>query len=501
MQGLALVVSSRLMLFRRLLFCVLLASGCTQSETPRPSTSANAAKSVESIPSAAASVAPTNSAMAASGEPPLEALPPLAPSSVGPAYVLVNHSGVLQIDDDGVRVAIPIPEEKLSIFTQISISASGRLWLTDFQGIRVRSLKGDISTPRVVKDGPLYENLILLSDSDVWGVTSDIEWNIVHYNGSSWKNVRQRSQFPGKYEDNKFSGLAVTSEGVWVASWNGLWRGNGDRWEQIDLPDGVGTGPQLFTYRDQVLVAGAGVAFLRKAGTWSKLALPENILLRYAIHDLGLFAAPHRNKGTVFIGSVEGSTKYLESEAVLGKNILTLAFDTSGRLWVGTEQALSVLDRRGHIIKEWSTGTLLGLNGSIMDLAIVAGGPTKLPEPRAAKLWEIKGQFVAYRSSKAIGGATITLCPPGTRECATSPGAKRVTTDDQGGFRFSDVPEGEFWLDVQPPPQNADCKTPFTVTDTSLVPRRDCRENPAAPGVCDLGTIRTCLPFEMPPRH
>jgi len=440
--------------------------------------------------------------MATNAELPLEPLPPLPPSSVGPAYVLVNHTGVLQIDEDGVKIAIPIPEEKLSIFTQISISPSGRLWLTDFQGIRVRSLQGEISTPRVVKDGPLYENLILRSDSDVWGVTSDIEWNIVHYNGSSWKNVRQRSQFPGKFDDNKFSGLVVTSEGVWVSSWNGLWRGNGDRWEQVELPEGIGSGPKLYAYRDQVIVAGAGSTFLRKSGTWSKLALPENILLLYTIHDSGLFAAPHQKKSTVLFGAIGSSTKYSESDAVLGKNIRALVFDASGRLWVGTEQALTVLDRRGHILKEWTAGTLPGLNGSIMDLAIVGAGPTKLPEPQAAKTWEITGRFEAYRSSKPLAGATITLCPPGIRECANSPGAKRITTDANGGFRFSGVAEGEFWLDVQAPPNTSDCQTPFTLMDKYLVPKRDCRENAAAPGVCDLGSILTCLPFEMPPpRH
>ncbi|HRI70984.1 MAG TPA: hypothetical protein PK156_42415 [Polyangium sp.] len=48
---------------------------------------------------------------------------------------------------------------------------------------------------------------------------------------------------------------------------------------------------------------------------------------------------------------------------------------------------------------------------------------------------------------------------------------------------------------------NSDCFTPLTGTNDSLVPTRDCHEKPEAPGVCDLGTIATCLPFEMPPPH
>lgn len=484
---------------RRLLLWILLLSGCTQPETPASSTSAGAVKSNGAVPSATAATVPSTSSALVDNEPPVAALPPLPPSSPGPAYVLVNYSGVLQIDDKGVNVAIPIPQEKLSNFTEIAVSPSGRLWLTDFQGIRARSLQGEMANPRTVKDGPLYKNLVLLSDSDVWGVTSDIEWRIVHYNGSSWKNGRNRSDFAGKYEDNKFSGLVVTSEGIWVSSWNGLWRGKADRWEQIELPEGIGTGLELFGYRDQLIIAGAGVAYLRKSGVWTKLAWPENTLLNCSIHDLGLFAAPHRKKSTVVLGSVEGSSRYLESDPVLGKNIRALAFDTSGRLWVGTEQALTVLDRRGRMLKEWTAGTLPGLNGSIMGLAIVGAGPAILPEPRAGKTWEVKGQFVAYKNSKVLPGATITLCSSGTSECGTSPGLQQVTTDAQGIFRFSNVPEGEFWIHVQPPPKHPDCATPFTVTDRSLVPHRDCQEKPEAPGVCDLGKLPTCLPFEMPP--
>jgi hypothetical protein len=57
-------------------------------------------------------------------------------------------------------------------------------------------------------------------------------------------------------------------------------------------------------YRDQLIVANPGAVFLRKAGTWTKLAWPDNLMLRWVVSDLGFFAAPHRNKPRIVIGSV-----------------------------------------------------------------------------------------------------------------------------------------------------------------------------------------------------
>jgi hypothetical protein len=185
----------------------------------------------------------------------------------------------------------------------------------------------------------------------------------------------------------------------------------------------------------------------------------------------------------------------------LGQDLRTLAIDGSGRVWVGTDQALAVLDRRGHLLAQWFAGTLDGLTGSILDIAVVGAGPKTLPAPKAARLWEVTGRFVTYKSHAPLFGASLTLCSSGAANCAGDSGAKRVTTDKLGAFRFSAIPEGEFWIRVQPPRGTSDCESPFTVTDKSLVPAHDCHENPGASGVCDLGTITTCFPFEMPPPH
>ncbi len=148
---------------------------------------------------------------------------------------------------------------------------------------------------------------------------------------------------------------------------------------------------------------------------------------------------------------------------------------------------------------QWPAGTLDGLTGSIIDIAVTGGGPQTLPAPKAARTWDVKGQFVTYKRHSPLAGATLGLCSPGASRCVGDSRAKHTTTDAQGAFRFPATPEGEFWIHVEPAPGTSDCASPFTLVNKSLVPARDCHEVAGAPGVCDLGTITTCLPFEMPP--
>lgn len=470
----------------------LVVLGCTRPDVPVQSTSRVESKSAEPLPLAP----PSASASAIIKAPEPE---PIPSGASAPAYVLADYSGVLQIMDGGVSKVFPIPSDRSSSFTEITVSPAGTMWLSDYQGIRTYSRLNGYGSIRRVKDGPLYEKIIVRSENDAWAVSNDIEWSVLHYDGVTWKSVRQRKQFPGKYDDNKFSGLAVTSDGVWVSSWNGVWHAVGDKWENVVLPEGVTTGPDLLIYRDQLIVASPGSIYLRQSGTWKKLAWPDNILLRWVVSDLNLFAAPSRDKPRVVIGSVEGTGGFVESDAVTGRNIRALAFDGSGRLWVGTDQALAVLDRRGHLLTQWPAGTLEGLTAGVLDITVVGAGPATLPTPKVGKKWEIKGKFVSYKRSTPLAGATIIFCGTGAFACAHDPDAKRMTADARGGFRFPAVPDGEFRIEVEPPAGFSDCASPFTLHSDWVSPARDCHESSDAPGICDLGTLRTCLPFEMPP--
>jgi len=88
------------------------------------------------------------------------------------------------------------------------------------------------------------------------------------------------------------------------------------------------------------------------------------------------------------------------------------------------------------------------------------------------------------RDGRCAGGTSVAL---------------QATTQADGSFRFGGVPEGEMHILVRPPVGLSDCAAPFTVVGHVFAPARDCVVRPDRPGVCDLGVLTQCLPFEMPP--
>ena len=158
-----------------------------------------------------------------------------AAAAEGPAFVLVDGVGVLRISDGAVRTVLALKDHVASS-TVMVVGPGDGLWLSDYAGVRVLAPDGALRVVRGVKDGPRYDNLVVRSPSDVWAVSNDIEWEVVHYDGQRWKAVRRRTDFPGRYDDNKFNRMVVNGEGVWVASWNGVWRGSGGKWEAIVVP-------------------------------------------------------------------------------------------------------------------------------------------------------------------------------------------------------------------------------------------------------------------------
>jgi hypothetical protein len=426
---------------------------------------------------------------------------PPATASAGAAYVLVAHSGVLRIANGKVEKILSLDESAASFVNLAASPDGGELWVSGWQGIRALGAGDRSRDVRVVKDGPLYEKLALRSPSDAWAVTSDIEWSVVHHDGKTWSNVRSRAQFPGRYEDNKLEAFVVTSDAVWVACWNGLWRGAGDDWQKLPPPGKADDVVRsLFVYRDHVIAYDDDGYFLRDGSVWQRLAWPAKTTLRAAVSDLGIVAAPSLDGPTVEIGSVDGNGPTAVSTPIAGRDLSSLAIDDAGRVWVGTDHALAVTDRAGHVLAQWTAGTLDGLTGSIIQIVVTGAGPDVLPVAKAARTWDVVGHIRFYKRDAPMPNARLSLCPSiGDQDCARSPFTRTATTGNDGSFRLRGVTEGELELHVDPPAGMTECETPFTVTGHSVVPSRDCHEAPGAPGVCDLGTLTDCLPFEMPP--
>lgn len=475
--------------------CLLLVGllGCRPG-TPTPSPSSSSSSSIEPAPAIAT---PTGTAGC-------ELVLPAAVGAAaaeGPAFVLVDGVGVLRISDGAVRTVLALKDHVASS-TVMVVGPGDGLWLSDYAGVRVLAPDGALRVVRGVKDGPRYDNLVVRSPSDVWAVSNDIEWEVVHYDGQRWKAVRRRTDFPGRYDDNKFNRMVVNGEGVWVASWNGVWRGSGGKWEAIVVPAEIEAHADLWVYRDRVILGGIDVHYLREGDAWRALPWPAHGSVLRALADVGVVAAPNVDSPSLSLRAVEGEGCTRVSEAVAGGRIEEFTVDGAGRSWVSTDRGLAVLDVQGRIVARWETGGLPGLTGRIVGIAVAGAGPTQLPAAQAARRYEVVGRLVTYKGDRPLAGLEIELCSsPGPGDsCAGAPftpTSLKARTGADGSFRFVGVPDGQMHLLVRPPEAVEDCRTPFTLVGKIFTAGRDC---PPGPGPCDLGTITQCLPFEMPPR-
>lgn len=431
-------------------------------------------------------------------------LPPAragAPAPAGPAYVLVDGVGVLRIADGSVSTAVAM-DSTLAQSTVMATGPQGELWLSDWGNVRVLEPGGVLRPLRSERGGPRYEGMVVGSANEVWAVTSDIDWAVVRHDGARWSVVRGREHFKGKYSDIKLNRMVVADGAVWVSTWNGLWRGVGDDWRPVALPAGVSSVGDLWVYRDQLIAGDHGGHYLRVGEQWRKLEWPLGGSVLRALSDIGVVAMPELDSPTLRLSAALGGGCVVTSEAMRGSRIDLFTVDAAGRSWVASDAALAVLGSDGRVLAQWSSGSLPGLTGRVLGVAVVGRGPERLPAAQAGRSWEVVGRLETYKRGAPLAGLAIELCSARGRDghCAGGTSfALTATTRADGSFRFVGVPEGELHILVRPPEGLSECDSPFTVVGHVFAPARDCVARPERPGVCDLGVLTQCLPFEMPP--
>lgn len=425
-------------------------------------------------------------------------LPASAAAPPGPAYVLVEHVGVVRIDDGAATTVWKLPPKVEAKDLEMVAGPGGELWLSGWDGVDVLAPTGAVRRVRKAGGGPMYEHMVVRAADDVWAVTSDIEWEVVHYDGSRWKPQIRRDRMAGKYDDNKFVALAVTSQGAWVSSWNGLWRGVAGKWREVAPPAGADPILDLWTYRDAVIASDHEGAWLREGDAWRPLGWPRPSDVRRVVGDVGLLVSREHGRPSVTLSAVTGEGCVATSEPLPGASVDEIAVDGAGRVWLATDTALVVVDGEGRKLAEWTVGSLPGFDGEVTRLVVVGAGPQRLPAARAGRTWEVVGKLTIYKSSAPLAGAAVELCSAPERDdrCPSGAFVRTATSAADGSFRFADVPAGDYSIVVRPPADNPDCDGIFRVHGHGLAPARDC---PPEGGRCDLGALTDCRPFEMPP--
>ncbi|MEZ4449293.1 MAG: hypothetical protein R3B09_07415, partial [Nannocystaceae bacterium] len=334
--------------------------------------------------------------------------PPPVDVAPGPAYALVQTVGVVRIDDAGATVAL---ERSDTAWMSMVVAADGALWVADREGgVAVIDRAGAITRLPAPPGKAWIRQIALGRAGEVWAVTDDIEWRILRLQGRRWRPERRRGDFPGRYDDNKFVDLAVADDGVWVSSWNGLWRHAGGQWRPIDAPHGGALGPDLGSFRGELVAGDHDTAWLRRRDAWEALAWPRTNDTRRALADVGVVAAPRRPGARIELGSIVDAACQVAVDPLPGSHIGALAVDDRGRTWVATDRGLTVLGSDGRVVAQWPIGGLPGLRGSIGALAVVGAGPSTLPKAGPVPERRVRGRLKVYRSGRPLVGATIELC-------------------------------------------------------------------------------------------
>jgi hypothetical protein len=464
------------------LFAVTLGGACS-GEPASPS-------SPPAAPSGAAgaeTVAPTSAPTASDDE-----TPPLPPGAEGPLYLAVRGVGVVRLEGDGFVPIFPTQEQVV----ELAVGPGGSLFASYFEVGTVMIRDGKV-TP-ISKKG-VYSHFGFRADDDAFATPDAFEWSVDHFDGKKWTTLRRRGDFAGTFSDNKLNDLAVTSDAVWASSWNGLFRGADGAWSktvasvdtQTDRPP-----YRLLAHGDRLIGQFDSGWFERTSTGWVKLAWPADQAMA-AISRSGIAVGVTRDDRRVVSWPLGSTAKPRTSDPTRAGRTQDVDVDDGGRVWIAGSFALSVVDARGKLVAEYEPGTLAGVTGTIERVAVARGGPARLPSKTDAPKWEIRGRVEIYRSSKPLASATVDLCASALG-CKGAAWSTSATTGADGAFVLRGVPPGDLDLDVAVPPGLDDCKTPFTESPGRLVSiARDCAA--AKDHVCDIGTVRVCLPFEMPP--
>ena len=162
----------------------------------------------------------------------------------GPAYVVVRDVGLVRLDDAGSTLVVA--SEDTWPDPALAIDDAGVLWASGIDDSALLRVDG-AHVERITLDRRSElraERLAPGPDGRLWIATGDIEWTIGVFYGERFHAERSRPDFevPGGYSDNKLEDLAATAEGVFIVTWNGLFRRTPDG-EWTPLSRAMSSGP------------------------------------------------------------------------------------------------------------------------------------------------------------------------------------------------------------------------------------------------------------------
>ncbi|NMC72134.1 MAG: carboxypeptidase regulatory-like domain-containing protein [Myxococcales bacterium] len=412
------------------------ATPATGEETPKPG-----AETPATTPAPATSPRPATQV--------LVEFPPLEnPSEAGPAYFIVNRTGVVAVQD-GKFVALRAPEKN---FKELVAGGDGKVYAAGYRAIY--RVEGDALVKVPGSTG--VDHLVVGADGQIW--TTSFQ-GITHFDGAGW--TKEEKSVLGA-DVSLLEGIALDgNHRPWIVSANAVHVRDGETWKTEDLS---GLGKDKFFFDDIVagpegaMFAAAGEDLLRwKDGRWERLALADEdeflgsgakvaagpggrICVAFNLGALGCLLPDGRRVRKDW--KEEGAAAMLKG----------LALDGAGRLWIASEAGLEVVAPGGASTK-WAPGTIPEAPGDIEDIVVLGAGPTTLPPVGEQRTGTVHGK-ITTKAGAPVAGKKMEICASPAAmfqetPCTGAPFVATATTTEQGEFTFENVPIGTYGFAIE----------------------------------------------------
>lgn len=350
---------------------------------------------------------------------------------------------------DYLEDVTPLPNNLIS---QIRIGPDERAWIVHSGGVSATNGRTWNTHESQVWGYGSPEAVAFDTDGGVW---------VAHFQGAShlaaehWTTYEATQLGSGDTVD-LVRGVAVAPDGVvWVVTSNSVASFDGTIWTVYEEGNGLDS-----NYYFEDIVAGPG-------GVWAAhsdglLSWDGSEWLSYSSEDVSqaqtLAIDP---EGNVWVGTwargvsmFDGTGWIVYNRAnsdLSSDNIRSLAVDGQGRIWAGTGYGLDVFD--GDTWQAYHMHDSGLLDNEVYAVAVSGSGPT-LPALVEKAPGSLSGAAVS--GSQPVAGTTVELCTEtigfvvsGSSPCYDHPFSQQVTTGQDGGFSFADVPAGRYGLVIQ----------------------------------------------------
>jgi hypothetical protein len=427
----------------------------TKKSAPPTPVEAKTEAKAEVKPDAKLEAKPDEKAEPAAPDKPAPAAPlTITAGAPGPAYNAVEKKGIVRLDDGKFT---PVAGADTGSFKRMKVGADGQVYAANYSqigridnaGFTVVAGDGDARIPNSLSD------YAVAGDGQIWGLSYNA---IDHFDGKAWTS--EAATVLALAAEDYPQAVTVDRAGkAWLASSQKLFVREGDAWKPVDLKPARARSPYYLSRLelapdDSVYALGMDSVFhLVGAEPAKKLKLGgAGSYSEFSVSTAGDLALVDVDKVTA-TRPADGKLRVLRSGKSFNKgSIWAVGADDSGRVWIGSDFGLSIVNADGSKT-EFASGAAPEIAGEIKGILVLGSGPATLPGAGPVRKGGLKGT-IAHPDDKPVADAPIEVCPNpafiySKTPCADQPVRFTGKTDAQGAWSFPEVPLGEYGVAVK----------------------------------------------------